>query len=103
LVHGSDDKVSNLWNTSTEEFDVSQVTSPRASELLYQRLPARDKNIYIYQVSDCDVTLMNGSLMFTQGGYHELHNEPDGVKERLFEECITWVEAHLSPGISPKL
>ncbi|OAX40215.1 alpha/beta-hydrolase [Rhizopogon vinicolor AM-OR11-026] len=70
LVHGSDDKV----------------TSAKASELLHQRLPAKDRKISIYE-----------------GGYHELHNEPDGVKEKLIEECIAWVEAHLSPSISPKL
>ncbi|KAG0708630.1 alpha beta-hydrolase [Suillus ampliporus] len=70
FIHGSDDKV----------------TSAKASELLHQRLPARDKKISIYQ-----------------GGYHELHNESDGVKEKLIEECITWVEAHLSSSILPKL
>jgi len=70
LVHGSDDKV----------------TSAKASELLHQQLPAKDKKISIFQ-----------------GGYHELHNEPDGVKDKLIEECITWVEAHLSPSILPKL
>jgi acylglycerol lipase len=46
---------------------------------------------------------MNCRLMFQQGGYHELHNEPDGVKEKLIEECITWVEAHLYSNISPRL
>jgi acylglycerol lipase len=65
---------------------VSQVTSPKASELFHQRVPAKDKKISIYQ-----------------GGYHELHNEPDGVKEKLIEECITWVEAHLYSNISSRL
>lgn len=41
--------------------------------------------------------------MFHQGGYHELHNESDGVKEKLTEECITWVEAHLYSHISSRL
>jgi acylglycerol lipase len=29
-----------------------------------------------------------------QGGYHELQNEPDGVKEKFTDECVTWVEEH---------
>ncbi|KAG2358101.1 Alpha/Beta hydrolase protein [Suillus spraguei] len=70
FIHGSDDKV----------------TSPKASELFHQRVPAKDKRISIYQ-----------------GGYHELHNEPDGVKEKFIEECIAWVEAHLYSNISPRL
>ena len=33
--------------------------------------------------------------MFTlKGGYHELQNEPDGVKEKLVDECVAWAEAH---------
>jgi acylglycerol lipase len=31
-----------------------------------------------------------------QGGYHELQNEPDGVKERLAEEIIGFVYANTS-------
>lgn len=34
--------------------------------------------------------------MSLQNGFHELHNEPDGVKERLIEECIGWVEKRVS-------
>lgn len=30
-----------------------------------------------------------------QGGFHELQNEPDGVQEKLVEECIAWIEAHI--------
>lgn len=33
-------------------------------------------------------------LTFEQGGFHELQNEPDGVKEKLAEEVITFVDAH---------
>ena len=40
---------------------------------------------------------------FTKGGFHELHNEPDGVKEKVIGECIAWVEAHLSSGRAAKL
>ena len=38
-----------------------------------------------------------------KNGLHELHNEPDGVKEKLTEECIAWVEAHLTSGRASKL
>ncbi|KAG8221233.1 hypothetical protein J3R82DRAFT_1395 [Butyriboletus roseoflavus] len=43
------------------------------------------------------------SLTSVKNGFHELHNEPGGVKEKLFEECIAWVEAHLSSGPTSKL
>jgi len=56
-----------------------QVTSPVASNLFIEKIGATDKKLSIYD-----------------GAYHELHNEPDGVREKLFEECISWVEAHLS-------
>ena len=31
-----------------------------------------------------------------QGGYHELQNEPDGVKEKFTDECVAWAEDHFS-------
>jgi hypothetical protein len=31
-----------------------------------------------------------------QGGYHELQNEPDGVKEKFTDECVAWAEEHFS-------
>ncbi|TDL16119.1 lysophospholipase [Rickenella mellea] len=55
-----------------------RVTSFKGSEQLFENLTAKDKTFTPYQ-----------------GGYHELHNEPDGVKEKLIDECICWVEAHL--------
>ena len=30
-----------------------------------------------------------------QGGFHELQNEPDGVKERLADEIVAFIEEHL--------
>lgn len=42
-------------------------------------------------------------LTSVKNGFHELHNEPGNVKEKLTEECITWVEAHLSSGLASKL
>jgi acylglycerol lipase len=38
-----------------------------------------------------------------QGGYHELHNEPDGVKEKVIEECISFIEAHLERRSEPEV
>jgi acylglycerol lipase len=38
-----------------------------------------------------------------QGGYHELHNEPDGVKEKVIEECISFIEAHLERRPEPEV
>jgi acylglycerol lipase len=55
-----------------------RVTSYRASEQFYNSVVADDKHISLYE-----------------GGYHELHNEPDGMTERLINEAITWAEKHL--------
>ncbi|EGO26422.1 hypothetical protein SERLADRAFT_447627 [Serpula lacrymans var. lacrymans S7.9] len=53
-----------------------QGTSCESTEEFYKKVTADDKTFSCYP-----------------GGYHELHNEPDGVKEKLIEECISWVEA----------
>ncbi|KAL4068655.1 Alpha/Beta hydrolase protein [Scleroderma yunnanense] len=64
-----------------------KVTSFKASEQFHGVLAADDKHFSAYT-----------------NGFHELHNEPDGVKERLIEECITWVERHIpSTSIPSKL
>jgi len=63
-----------------------QITSCKATEKFYGLLSAEDKTFSPYA-----------------DGLHELHNEPDGVKERLTEECIAWVEAHLSSSGRSKL
>ncbi|KAH8110046.1 lysophospholipase [Phellopilus nigrolimitatus] len=55
-----------------------KVTSHAASKLFYDAVSAKDKQISLYP-----------------GGLHELHNEPDGMKERFINECIAWVEARL--------
>ncbi|KAF8421550.1 Alpha/Beta hydrolase protein [Boletus edulis BED1] len=60
-----------------------KMTSSKATEKFYGLLSADDKTFSPYV-----------------GGFHELHNEPDGVKEKLTEECIAWVVAHLSSGRS---
>jgi acylglycerol lipase len=35
-------------------------------------------------------------IVWLQGGYHELHNEPDGVREKLAETIIAFVQEHAS-------
>ncbi|KAH9913544.1 lysophospholipase [Fomitopsis serialis] len=55
-----------------------KVTSHKASEELYGKLDAEDKKLSLYE-----------------DGYHELSNEPDGVKERFWDECIAWIHGHV--------
>jgi acylglycerol lipase len=33
-------------------------------------------------------------MRILQGAYHELQNEPDGVKEKFTDECAAWAEEH---------
>lgn len=35
-------------------------------------------------------------VLFAQGGFHELHNEPDGVLDKLVGTVTGWVEGHLA-------
>jgi len=53
------------------------VCSVEAAKQFIEKLPASDKKISLYE-----------------GGYHELQNEPDGVKEKFTDECIAWAEEH---------
>ncbi|KAH7904190.1 Alpha/Beta hydrolase protein [Hygrophoropsis aurantiaca] len=55
-----------------------KVTSHDASYNFHQKIEAHDKTYSSYT-----------------DGFHELHNEPNGVKERLIEESIAWVEARV--------
>jgi len=56
-----------------------KVTSHIATQTFHDKLIAQDKRLSLFK-----------------GGYHELQNEPDGVKEKLADEIITFVEAHLT-------
>ncbi|KAF5386210.1 hypothetical protein D9615_002319 [Tricholomella constricta] len=72
LAHGTEDKV----------------TSWKASQTFYEKIPALDKRIKLFE-----------------GGFHELQNEPDGVKEQLVADVIAFIEAHLqvnSKALEPK-
>ncbi|KAF7966674.1 hypothetical protein HWV62_37502 [Athelia sp. TMB] len=55
-----------------------QVTSHKASQAFHDAILADDKKLSLYE-----------------GGYHELQNEPDGVSEKMVEECIAWIEARI--------
>ncbi|KAI0919099.1 hypothetical protein AcW1_003438 [Taiwanofungus camphoratus] len=62
-----------------------KVTSCTASEEFFNKLDAEDKKLSLYP-----------------DAYHELSNEPNGVKEKFIDECISWVQAHLPrPGDAP--
>ncbi|KAH7883270.1 Alpha/Beta hydrolase protein [Phlebopus sp. FC_14] len=63
-----------------------KVTSFKATERFHELISAQDKIFSPYQ-----------------HGFHELHNEPDGVKEKLIDECISWVEVHIPSVPSSKL
>jgi acylglycerol lipase len=63
-----------------------EITSFKGSEKFHELLSAEDKTFSPYT-----------------NGLHELHNEPDGVKEKLIEECIAWVEARLPSERTSKL
>jgi len=63
-----------------------KITSFNSTKKFHELLPAEDKTFSPYE-----------------NGFHELHNEPEGVGEKLTKECIAWVEAHLSPERTSKL
>jgi len=63
-----------------------QVTSHKASEAFFEKLEADDKKLSIYE-----------------GAYHEVHNEPDGVKEKFIDELIVWIEGHLPASAEPAM
>ncbi|KAG6813755.1 hypothetical protein H0H92_007707 [Tricholoma furcatifolium] len=54
------------------------VTSAKASQTFYDQLTATDKKLKLFE-----------------GGYHEVHNEPNGVKEELASDIIAFIEEHL--------
>ncbi|KAG5645409.1 hypothetical protein DXG03_006233 [Asterophora parasitica] len=54
------------------------VTSWKASQAFFDKIPALDKRIQLFQ-----------------GGFHELQNEPNGVKEQLVADVVAFIEAHL--------
>ncbi|KAJ7726982.1 Alpha/Beta hydrolase protein [Mycena olivaceomarginata] len=58
--------------------DADPVNSVEGTNTLYGRIAAQDKKLITYS-----------------GAYHELHNEPDGVKEKYLLDVVDFVRAHL--------
>ncbi|TBU27904.1 lysophospholipase [Dichomitus squalens] len=54
-----------------------KMTSYAASQEFFAKVDAQDKESKAFE-----------------DGYHELVHEPDGVKEKFVDECITWILAH---------
>ncbi|PIL33650.1 hypothetical protein GSI_04273 [Ganoderma sinense ZZ0214-1] len=54
-----------------------KVTSFKGSEEFFYRINAEDKELKPFQ-----------------DGFHELAYEPDGVKEKFMDECISWILRH---------
>lgn len=55
-----------------------KITSYKATQEFYNKIFAEDKTISLYE-----------------GGYHELVNDIDGLPERLYEDCTSWIGGHL--------
>ncbi|EIW54362.1 lysophospholipase [Trametes versicolor FP-101664 SS1] len=55
-----------------------RVTSFKASEEFYHKVDAADKEFKPFE-----------------DGFHELVHEPDGVKERFVDECVSWLLKHI--------
>ncbi|KAK7691823.1 hypothetical protein QCA50_005227 [Cerrena zonata] len=61
-----------------------KITNYKATQEFYEKVPASDKKITLYP-----------------DAYHELVHEIDGIPAKLFEECASWIEAHIpnSPAV----
>lgn len=46
------------------------------------------------------ITAADKKISLFDGGFHELQNEPDGVKEKLADEVVQFIEDRLPPTIS---
>ncbi|KZT03144.1 lysophospholipase [Laetiporus sulphureus 93-53] len=68
ILQGADDQASSI----------SQVSLPSATEQFFERLPATDKKLSIYS-----------------NACHELHNEPESVKEQYLDDCVKFIKFHL--------
>lgn len=63
--------------------DADQITSVAATEAFCEKIPADDKRVHKFA-----------------NGFHELMNEPEGVKEDFTNRVIEWIEEHLSTAVS---
>lgn len=82
--------------------DADQITSVAATEAFCEKIPAADKRVHKFAVS------LSNSRTYqfyetdekVQNGFHELMNEPEGVKEDFTNRVIEWIEEHLSTAVS---
>lgn len=68
------------------------MTDPKASQEFYDRITNSKKKITLIPVSRFLYFWCTANDL--QGGYHELHNEPDGMREQLIDEILTFIEEH---------
>ncbi|KAH9848465.1 lysophospholipase [Lenzites betulinus] len=72
-----------------------KVTSFEAAKEFYENLPADDKRFITIQVCDSSSQQHTQSLNTSaQDAYHELVNEPNGVKEKYMDDVIAWILEH---------
>lgn len=74
-----------------------QVTSHQASQSFHDKIQAASKKIVLFPVRlQNKIPQRKFSSLSKQGGYHELQNEPDGVKEKLVEEIVSFIDDRLA-------
>lgn len=85
-----------------------QVNSVKGTEQLYNAIDASDKHLSLYPVCLSTVITFSSqfnqlrTLFLSQDGYHELHNETDDIKNKVFAEYVSWISARLGSG-APEL
>lgn len=99
VVHGTEDKVCRFSTSDYCAFFhvILQVCSVETSKQFIEKLAADDKRISLYEVCSHEslfALLLSLTVFILKGGYHELQNEPNGVKEKFTDECVAWVESH---------
>ncbi|KAL7284407.1 hypothetical protein ACG7TL_001697 [Trametes sanguinea] len=70
---------------------LNAVTSYKASRELFENLQAKDKNFETIKVMNTYRCCICGSSHLLQDAFHELVHEPNGVKERFMDDCISWI------------
>ncbi|ETW79528.1 lysophospholipase [Heterobasidion irregulare TC 32-1] len=66
VLHGTEDEMGSFVNSCP------------ATEAFFKILQAPDKTLILYP-----------------GAWHDLMSEPDGVKEKYMEDCMSWTESHM--------
>jgi len=84
MLNGGEKLVESDWKHWPKNLPVlfchgtaDEVTSHKATEGFYNKIPAEDKKLTLYP-----------------GAYHEMFQEIDNIPEKLADEIISWIEAH---------